>query len=186
LCDYIFAIAAGIVKKMEHEMTPIHIVGQPGSGKTTLIVDIIKELIKQKIKVGSIKHSSHLHELDKPGKDSFRHRKAGASPVSMVNREMAAIYLPGTKETTISTLLEKYYSNMDIVLIEGWIRGPYDKIEIWRKAVKRPPLFSGISHVKAFVSDDTLDSKSMKQISSRKICSFKRNEILQLVENMLI
>ncbi len=65
-------------------MTPIHIIGQPGSGKTTLIVDIIKELNKQNIKVGSMKHSAHVHELDKPGKDSFLHRQAGASPVSMI------------------------------------------------------------------------------------------------------
>ena len=166
-------------------MTPIHIIGQPGSGKTTLIVDIIKELTKQKIKVGSIKHSAHVHELDKPGKDSFRHRKAGASPVTMVNREMAAIYLPVTEETAPQVLLEKYYSNIDIVLIEGWISGPYDKIEVWRKSLNRPPLFFDISHVKAFVSDDTLDPEIMRQADTRKIRSFMRNDIAQLVDNIL-
>ncbi|MCK5100719.1 MAG: molybdopterin-guanine dinucleotide biosynthesis protein MobB, partial [Desulfobacteraceae bacterium] len=61
-------------------MLPIHIVGHAGCGKTTLIVDLIKVLVKKNIKVGSLKHSAHVHELDKPGKDSFRHRKAGASP----------------------------------------------------------------------------------------------------------
>lgn len=166
-------------------MTPIHIIGQPGSGKTTLIVDIIKELCRQKIKVGSIKHSAHVHELDKPGKDSFRHRKAGASLVTMVTREMAAIYLPGTENITPQALLEKYYSNINIVLIEGWISGPYDKIETWRKAVRKPPLFPDISHVKAFVSDDTLDPETMRQANTRKIRSFKRNDIVQLVDNML-
>lgn len=166
-------------------MTPIHIIGQPGSGKTTLIVDIIKELTKQNIKVGSIKHSAHVHELDKPGKDSFRHRKAGASPVAMVTREMAAIYLPRTGEITPQALLEKYYSNIDIVLIEGWISGPYNKIEIWRKAVKKPPLFSGIRHVKAFVSDDTLDPETLRQADTRKIHCFKRNDIALLVDNIL-
>ena len=166
-------------------MIPIHIIGQPGSGKTTFIVDIIKELIKQNIKVGSMKHSAHVHELDKPGKDSFRHRKAGASPVSMVTREMIAVYLPMTREMTPQAVLEKYYSNVDIVLIEGWISGPYDKIEIWRKAVKRPPLFSGISNVKAFVSDDMPDPKTMKQANTMKIHCFKRNEVTQLVNNIL-
>ena len=166
-------------------MTPIHIIGQPGSGKTTLIVDIIKELSRQKIKVGSIKHSAHVHELDKPGKDSFRHRKAGASPVTMVTREMAAIYLPGTEEITPQALLEKYYSNIDIVLIEGWISGPYDKIEVWRKTVKKLPLFTGISHVKAFVSDDTLDPETMRQANTKKIHCFKKNDILSLVESIL-
>ncbi len=166
-------------------MTPIHIIGQPGSGKTTLIVDIIKELNKQNIKVGSIKHSAHVHELDKPGKDSFLHRQAGASPVSMVTRDMTAVYLTNTMETAPQTLLEKYYSKTDIVLIEGWISGPYDKIEIWRKSIKKPPLFQDISQVKAIVSDDTLDPESLRQANSRKIRIFKRNEIVQLVDNIL-
>ena len=166
-------------------MTPIHIIGQPGSGKTTLIVDIIKELNKQNIKVGSMKHSAHVHELDKPGKDSFRHRKAGASPASMVTREMTAVYLSKTLEMTPQVLLEKYYSNIDIVLIEGWISGPYDKIEIWRKAVKKPPLFSDISHVKAIISDDMLDPEIMRQADNRKIRCFKRNELTQLVDSII-
>jgi len=58
-------------------METIQIIGQPGSGKTTLMVDIIKELVKMNLTVGSLKHSAHLHELDTPGKDSFLHRKAG-------------------------------------------------------------------------------------------------------------
>ena len=167
-------------------MTPIHIIGQPGSGKTTLIVDIIKELNKQNIKVGSMKHSAHVHELDKPGKDSFLHRQAGASPVSMITREMTAVYLTNTLETTNQALLEKYYSKIDIVLIEGWISGPYDKIEIWRKSIKKPLLFPDISHVKAIVSDDTLDLETMRQANSRKIRFFKRNEIAQLVDDNIL
>ncbi|MCP4022340.1 MAG: molybdopterin-guanine dinucleotide biosynthesis protein MobB, partial [Desulfobacteraceae bacterium] len=63
-------------------MNPFHIIGQPQSGKTTLITDIIKELTAKGAQVGSLKHSSHVHELDKPGKDSFLHRKAGASPAA--------------------------------------------------------------------------------------------------------
>ena len=164
-------------------MKPIHIVGQPGSGKTTLIVDIIKELNKQNIKVGTMKHSAHVHELDKPGKDSFRHRKAGAALVSMITQEMTAVYLP--MKMTPQLLLENYYSDMDIVLIEGWISGPHDKIEIWRKALKKPPLFSNISHVKAIVSDDILDPELMRQADTMKMGNFKRNEVTQLVDGIL-
>jgi len=61
-------------------MTPIHIVGHAGCGKTTLIVDLVKNFVKKNIIVGTLKHSAHVHELDKPGKDSFRHRTAGAAP----------------------------------------------------------------------------------------------------------
>jgi len=166
-------------------MKPFHIIGQPGSGKTTLIVDIIKELNKQNIKVGSLKHSAHVHELDKPGKDSYRHRKAGASPVSMITKEMTAVYISKNLEMTPLSLLEEYYTNIDIVLIEGWISGPYDKIEIWRKAVKKPPLFSHISHVKAIVSDDILDTEIMRQADNRKIRCFKIDEVTQLVESII-
>ncbi|MCP4373782.1 MAG: molybdopterin-guanine dinucleotide biosynthesis protein B [Deltaproteobacteria bacterium] len=164
-------------------MKPIHIIGQPGSGKTTLIVDIIKELNKQNIKVGTMKHSAHVHELDKPGKDSFRHRKAGASIVSMITQEMTAVYLP--VKMTPQALLENYYSNLDIVLIEGWISGPYDKVEIWRKAVKKPPLFSSIKHVKAVVSDDIFDPELIRQANTRKIRCFKIDEVTQLVDGIL-
>lgn len=164
-------------------MKQIHIIGQPGSGKTTLIVDIIQELNKRNIKVGSIKHSSHAHELDKPGKDSFLHRKAGASPVSMVTREMTAVYLPNT--ITPQDLLETYYSHLDIVLIEGWISGPYNKIEVWREAVKKPPLFSGVTHVRAVVSDDMLDPESVSQAGTGKIHCFKRKEVARLVDMIL-
>lgn len=162
-------------------MTPIHIIGQPGSGKTSFVVELIQELKKHQLRVGSLKHSSHAHELDKPGKDSFAHRKAGASPVSMVTREMAAVYLTRTREVTPLAFLEKYYSETDIVLIEGWISGPYPKVEIWRKALNKPPLFSGISHVKALVSNDMLDPESRKQADDRKILCFRKENIPQLV-----
>jgi molybdopterin-guanine dinucleotide biosynthesis protein B len=164
-------------------MKPIHIVGQPGSGKTTLIVDIVQELIKQNIKVGTMKHSAHVHELDKPGKDSFRHRKAGASLVSMITQEMTAVYLP--MKMTPQALLENYYSDIDIVLIEGWISGPYDKIEIWRNALRKPPLFTSISHVKAIVTDDILDPEILRQANTMKMSNFKRNEVTQLVSGIL-
>jgi len=109
-------------------MKPIHIIGHAGCGKTTLIVDLIEEMVKRNIKVGSLKHSAHVHELDKPGKDSFQHRKAGAVPAAMITQSMAAIYLPASDRLTPEKFLEKYYSSVDIVLIEGWISGPYEKI----------------------------------------------------------
>ena len=166
-------------------MTPIHIIGQPGAGKTTLIVDIVQQLVARNIKVGSIKHTSHAYELDKPGKDSFLHRKAGACPVSMMTREMTAIYLPNTAGTTPQALLETYYSNLDIVLIEGWISGPYDKIEIWRKAVKRPPLFPDIPGVKAIVSHDMLDPESGRIADSSNISRIHRNDVAKVVGKLI-
>ena len=79
------------------KLAPIQIIGHPGCGKTTLIVEIIEELVKRRFKVGTIKHSAHHHELDKPGKDSYMHRQAGAFPAAMMIKDMAAIYLPKNK-----------------------------------------------------------------------------------------
>ncbi len=143
-------------------MLPIHIVGHAGCGKTTLIVELIKALLKKNIKVGSLKHSAHIHELDKPGKDSFAHRMAGAAPVTMVTEQMSAIYLPRNADTTPEKLLETYYSGIDIVLIEGWISGPFQKIELFRKSIGRPPLFPEIKNVKAIVSDDPIKDPNVK------------------------
>ena len=163
-------------------MTPIHIIGHAGCGKTTFIVDIIEELIKRNIKVGSMKHSTHIHELDKPGKDSFKHRKAGASPVSIITKQMAAVYLPVTDKLTPQKLLEKYYSDVDIVLIEGWLSGPYDKIEIWQKNIKQKPLFSFAENICAFVSDDALETDDSEDAKAKKIKCFKRKELSLLAD----
>ena len=152
-------------------MLPIHIVGHAGCGKTTLIVDLVKALIKKEVRVGTMKHSAHIHELDKPGKDSFCHRIAGAAPVTMVTEQMSAVYLPRTAETSPGKLLETYYSGVDIVLIEGWISGPFQKIEVWRKSMKKSPLFPEIKNVKAIVSDDAIKKMDLPLFSRSKIDS---------------
>ncbi|PIE61201.1 MAG: molybdopterin-guanine dinucleotide biosynthesis protein B [Desulfobacterales bacterium] len=135
-----------------------HIIGQPGSGKTTLVAALVRHFTAQGMAVGTIKHSAHDHELDKPGKDSHIHRTAGAAPAGMVTGKMAALYFPNSDLTRPDRLIKTYYTHADIILIEGWISGPYPKIEIWRNAVGRPPLFPDISTVKAMVTDDPFDS----------------------------
>jgi len=158
-------------------MLPIHIVGHAGCGKTTLIVDLIKALAAKEVSVGTMKHSTHCHELDKPGKDSFLHRTAGAAPVTMVTEQMSAVYLPRRADTTPLKLLETYYSGVDIVLIEGWISGPFQKIEIWRKKIGPSPLFPKIKNVKALVSDDPVQKADLPL--------FPRSEIGLLVNFIL-
>ncbi|MCP4673121.1 MAG: molybdopterin-guanine dinucleotide biosynthesis protein B, partial [Desulfobacula sp.] len=86
---------------------------------------------------------------------------------------------------TPEKLLKKYYLNVDIVLIEGWISGPYDKIEVWQNHVKRKPLFSSLEHVKAFVSDDVLDQESMAVAKVKQLNSFKRCDCSLLTDFIL-
>jgi molybdopterin-guanine dinucleotide biosynthesis protein B len=172
-------------------MKVVHIIGQPGSGKTTLVAEIVKALCRQNISVGTIKHSAHAHELDKPGKDSFVHRTAGAAPAAMMTRDMAALYLPRTPAMTPATLIEHYYTHLDIVLIEGWVSGPYDKIEVWRECVKRPFLFSDTrfsstdfssnNRVKALITDDGLEPQMKQQADDKKIICLKRSAITDII-----
>ncbi len=145
-------------------MKIIQIIGQPGSGKTTLVAALVRHFTGQGLAVGTLKHSSHGHELDKPGKDSHVHRTAGASPAAMVTSKMAALYFPASPLTRPDVLIEQYYGHADIVLIEGWISGPYLKIEIWRQAVGRPPLFPGIPTVRALATDDSVDGSDQRQL----------------------
>ncbi|WDP90941.1 MAG: molybdopterin-guanine dinucleotide biosynthesis protein B [Desulfobacter sp.] len=135
--------------------TICHIIGQPGSGKTTLTAALVRHLTNQGLAVGTLKHSAHAHELDKPGKDSHVHRTAGAAPAAMVNATMAALYFPASDLTRPDRLIDTYYSHADIILIEGWLSGPYPKIEIWRRAVGRPPLFPDIPTVRAIATNDS-------------------------------
>ena len=170
-------------------MTPFHIIGQPGAGKTTLIVDLIQGLVGRGIRVGSIKHSAHTHELDKPGKDSFCHRKAGASPVTMMAGEMAAIYLPvsGDKGLTPQTILENpLYQGLDLVLIEGWISGPYPKMEVWRKEAGRPPLFPEVKGVMGLVTDDLLEPEFQSRAGELSLRFFPRKAPMKIVEDLLL
>ena len=166
-------------------MTPFHIIGHAGCGKTTLITDLIERLIQNGIRVGSMKHSAHVHELDKPGKDSYCHRQAGAVPVSMVTETMSALYLPRIPEYTPQKMLDTFYTQVDIVLIEGWVSGPYDKIEVWREVVGRPPLFSSIKQVTAVVSDDSLPLDEKALGCGQKMDRFQRSDLAGVVDYLL-
>ena len=135
-------------------MKAVQIVGHRNSGKTTITTQIIRELRRRNLTVGSIKHSAHSHEPDKPGKDSHLHRTAGASPAAMITEGQIAIYLPRNRDRDPAWLMENHYQDVDITVIEGWISGPFKKIEVWRKATGKEPLSRTVGNAIAMVSDD--------------------------------
>jgi len=138
-------------------MRIVQIIGHPNSGKTTLITEIIAEFKRRSIRVGTIKHSAHLHELDRPGKDSYRHRKAGAETVAMITGKMTAVYLDRKPKDDLLALITILYQNMDVILIEGWLNGPFDKIESLHNSIDRVPLYKSVANTVAVVSDTPLE-----------------------------
>ena len=138
----------------------ISIVGKSESGKTTLIEKIIPELKKRGYKIGTIKHAYHGFDIDQKGKDSWRHKKAGADMTLVASPGKIAIIKDENSESLAS--LEKYFNDMDLVIVEGYKKENKPKIEIFRSARHRKPLFQGDDNLIAFVTDTDVDLKVPK------------------------
>ena len=130
------------------------IVGWSGSGKTTLITRLIPLLVKRGLRIATLKHAHHSFDVDKPGKDSYEHRKAGASEViiSSSQRWVQMHELGGDAEATFTQLLRRL-SPCDLVLVEGYKSEKHAKIEVFRQAVGKDPLYPGDDHIVAIASD---------------------------------
>ena len=137
----------------------IHIIGRKNSGKTTLIVELVQELTARDLRVGTIKHTHHHHELDTPGKDSHRHRTAGAAMVGIMAPGMNAIFWPETdNQGDRYQRMLAMYAGCDIVLVEGHATGPGRKVEVWRAATGTEPIAQCDDTVVAIISDDALEA----------------------------
>lgn len=123
-------------------MKVIGISGWSGNGKTTLLERLLPVLIQRGYSVSTLKHAHHEFDIDKPGKDSFRHREAGATEVliSSANRWALMHEIRDDKEADLDTLISRL-SPVDIVLIEGFKREKFPKIEVWREENENEPLF---------------------------------------------
>lgn len=109
----------------------ISFVGASGSGKTTLIVEVIAELVRRGLKVTAIKHSDEAKELDQRGKDTWRFHQAGAQAVAFLTPSRAAIFC-ALPEKAAASRLATWFSDADLVLVEGWKSGPFPKIVVFR------------------------------------------------------
>jgi molybdopterin-guanine dinucleotide biosynthesis protein B len=139
-------------------MRIVHIVGRSKNGKTTLIVELIKELTRRGVKVGSLKHSGHDHELDRPGKDSYRHREAGAIPAAISTPSQMAVFLPAIPGENPFDRLGPLFDGCDIVLVEGYVTGPGTKLEVWRAATGKDPFFQERPEIQAVITDDPVET----------------------------
>ena len=123
-------------------MKTIAIAGYSGSGKTTLIEKVIPCLVMEGIKVSLIKHAHHEFDIDQPGKDSHRHREAGATEVLITSSQRWALMheLRGAPEPSLEEQL-KNFAPCDVVIVEGWKHQAMPKIEVHRNLADKPLLF---------------------------------------------
>ena len=138
-------------------MRIIGLAGWSGSGKTTLITKLIPRLTARGISVSTLKHAHHGFDLDQPGKDSFFHRAAGASEViiSSANRWAILHELRGQPEWDLAALMGKM-SPVDLVLVEGFKRDAFPKLEIHRIANGKPLIHPEDPHIVAVASDSAV------------------------------
>ena len=129
----------------------ITIVGHSNSGKTTLIEKLIPELKRRGYRIGTIKHSHHVISMDHPGKDTYRHRAAGADTVLAASP--GQISMAKTWEETGLDSLLPYFQDMDIVLVEGFKQEKKPKIEVFRSRIHPKPLFPDDELLLAVVTD---------------------------------
>jgi molybdopterin-guanine dinucleotide biosynthesis protein B len=132
----------------------IGIVGWSGSGKTMLITRLIPLLVRRGLRIATLKHAHHAFDVDTPGKDSYEHRKAGASEVivSSSQRWVQMHELDGGAEATLIQLLKRL-SPCDLVLVEGYKSEKHTKMEVFRTAVGKGPLYPADKHIVAVASD---------------------------------
>ena len=129
----------------------ISIVGRSQSGKTTLIEKLIPALKRRGYKIGTIKHSHHIFDFDKTGKDSWRHKDAGAETVIIASPGKIAM----VKNDYLGSLdeLQRFFDDLDLIITEGYKKEDKPKIEVVRAARHADVLLENDKHLVAVVSD---------------------------------
>jgi len=132
------------------------ITGWSGSGKTTLLTALLPRLVAGGLRVSTIKHAHHEFDLDQPGKDSWRHRTAGAHEVLIAGARRWALLHENTEaEPDLPALLARL-APADLVLIEGFKASGHPKIEVHRPALGKPPMWPGRADIIAVAANAAL------------------------------
>ena len=127
-----------------------------GTGKTTLLTQLIPLLKQHNLRIGLIKHSHHSFDIDKPGKDSYRLRAAGASSVLLASKNRRAIISeidPAQEPRLVDQINAIAFTQPDLILVEGFKAEHFPKIELHRPALKKPLLYPEDGNIIAVASD---------------------------------
>jgi molybdopterin-guanine dinucleotide biosynthesis protein B len=133
------------------------IVGWSGSGKTTLLVAVLPLLRAAGLTVSTITRAHHGFDIDQPGKDSHRHRLAGAHEVLIASSRRWALLHEANEPEEDSRRLLSRLEPVDLVLVEGFKSHPYPKLEVFRPQLGKPSLWDHDPEVVAVASDSVLD-----------------------------
>ncbi len=141
-------------------MKVIGFAGYSGAGKTTLIEQLIPRFVARGLRVSLIKHAHHLFDVDKPGKDSYRHREAGATEVMITSGHRWALMheLRGAPEPSLHEQLARF-SPCDLVLVEGFKHAPIPKIEVCRPGLGKPMLYPDDPDIIAVAADAAIETR---------------------------
>lgn len=132
----------------------ICLVGASNSGKTTYLEKLIPELLRRGYRVGTLKHDAHGFEMDREGKDTWRHRKAGAQTIGIASPMAVATIRETAVEMPLGLIAGRYFWEEDILLTEGFKRSHYPKIEIHRSVIEAQPICGAQDNLVAIVTDD--------------------------------
>ncbi|MFC4352740.1 molybdopterin-guanine dinucleotide biosynthesis protein B [Fodinicurvata halophila] len=143
-------------------MKVIGLAGWSGSGKTTLLSRLLPELTGRGHRVSTIKHAHHKFDVDKPGKDSWVHREAGASEVLVSSNQRWALMheLREEPEATLEFLMSRL-SPVNLVIVEGFKHDPHDKLEVYRASLGKPLLAEEDPHIVAVASDSEMTTEHL-------------------------
>ncbi|GAB5469710.1 MAG: molybdopterin-guanine dinucleotide biosynthesis protein B [Rhodospirillales bacterium] len=148
----------------------IGLAGWSGSGKTTLVTQLLPLLVGRGLRVSTLKHAHHSFDVDRPGKDSHRHREAGAAQVLISSEARWALMQEnrGAPEPDSRTLLAKL-DPVDLVIVEGFKRDAHEKIEVYRPSLGKPPLWPGDPTIVAVACDADLPDCPRPQLALNRV-----------------
>lgn len=158
-------------------------VGRSNSGKTTLIERLIPELVRAGYRVATIKHAGHGFDLDTEGKDSWRHKRAGASAVIVLSRGSLAMFSDVSEQIKVEELRDRFLDHeFDLIIAEGWKSEGYPKIIVVRDqmgevAVSPEGLLAVVSRKPLAAPVPRLDPDDVKGLSELIIRHFPKRPV---------
>jgi molybdopterin-guanine dinucleotide biosynthesis protein B len=144
--------------------------GWSGSGKTTLMVHLLPELVRCGLTVSTIKHAHHNFEIDRPGKDSYEHREAGATEVMITGGKRWALMheIREKAEPSVADLM-RHMTPVDLLMIEGFKNDEHSKLEVYRPATGKPLICRQDPKIVAVASDEILGGLDIPQLDLNNV-----------------